>query len=355
MHTSDFDYALPPELIAQEPLPERGASRLMVLDVGTGAIAHRQIAALPDYLRAGDLLVLNDTRVFPARLAGRWADTGGAVEFLLLEREGADDAHWRVLVGSGRRARPGLRAVFGDGALTAGIVARREDGHVSVAFDLHEPLAPLLDRFGTTPLPPYIHRKTHDDAQRRLDRERYQTVYAREEGAVAAPTAGLHLTESLLEQIRNRGITCATVTLHVGIGTFRPVTAASVEDHRMDAERYRVPAETADAIRACRARGGRVVAVGSTSVRTLETVAAAHDGKIEACSGRSSLFIYPPYPFRVVDAMLTNFHLPRSTLLMMVSAFAGQVPVMNAYAAAIAARYRFFSYGDGMLLTREKD
>jgi S-adenosylmethionine:tRNA ribosyltransferase-isomerase len=350
MQTSDFDYVLPPELIAQEPPAVRGSSRMMVLDRQTGALAHHRVADLPDLLQAGDLLILNDTRVFPARLLGRWADTGGAVEFLLLEREGTSDAQWRVLVGSGRRVRSGLRAVFGDGALMADILARGEGGQAVIGFDLREPLEPLLERFGVTPLPPYIHRAAGDDARQPLDRARYQTVYARNVGAVAAPTAGLHLTEALLDQIRGRGVTCATVTLHVGIGTFRPVTSETVEGHRMDAERYTVPIETADAIRACRARGGRVVAVGSTSVRTLETVAAAHDGAIEACSGRSDLFIHPPFTFRVVNAMLTNFHLPRSTLLMMVSAFAGQARTRDAYAAAIHADYRFFSYGDCMLI-----
>jgi S-adenosylmethionine:tRNA ribosyltransferase-isomerase len=350
MQTSDFDYVLPPELIAQEPPAVRGSSRMMVIERQTGALAHRRVADLPDFLQDGDLLVLNDTRVFPARLLGRWEDTGGAVEFLLLEREGTSDAQWRVLVGSGRRVRSGLRAVFGDGELMADIVARGEGGQAVIAFDLRGPLEPLLNRFGTTPLPPYIQRTSGNDARQQLDRERYQTVYARNVGAVAAPTAGLHLTEAMLDQIKSRGVTCATVTLHVGIGTFRPVMSETVEGHRMDAECYQVPIETADAIRACRARGDRVVAVGSTSVRTLETVAAAHDGEIEACSGRSGLFIHPPYTFRVVNAMLTNFHLPRSTLLMMVSAFAGRERTLDAYAAAIHAGYRFFSYGDCMLI-----
>ncbi|MBM4163365.1 MAG: tRNA preQ1(34) S-adenosylmethionine ribosyltransferase-isomerase QueA [Lentisphaerae bacterium] len=350
MQTSDFDYVLPPELIAQEPPAVRGSSRMMILDRQTGALAHHRVADLPRFLQAGDLLILNDTRVFPARLLGRWEDTGGAVEFLLLEREDTSDAQWRVLVGSGRRVRAGLRASFGEGALMADIVARGEGGQAVITFDLNGPLEPLLNRFGTTPLPPYIQRTAVDNARQHIDRERYQTVYARNVGAVAAPTAGLHLTEALLDQIRSLGITCATVTLHVGIGTFRPVTSETVEGHHMDAERYCVPIETADAVQACRARGGRLVAVGSTSVRTLETVAAAHDGMIVACSGRSDLFIHPPYTFRVVNAMLTNFHLPRSTLLMMVSAFAGRERTLDAYAAAIHAGYRFFSYGDCMLL-----
>jgi S-adenosylmethionine:tRNA ribosyltransferase-isomerase len=350
MQTSDFDYELPPELIAQEPPAVRGSSRMMVLDRQTGALTHARVADLPDWLQAGDLLVLNDTRVFPARLLGRWADTGGAVEFLLLEREGTSDAQWRVLVGSGRRVRSGLRAVFGDGALTADILTRGEGGQAVIAFDLRESLESLLDRFGATPLPPYIHRAPGDDARQRLDRARYQTVYARSVGAVAAPTAGLHLTEAMLDQLASRGVRCATVTLHVGIGTFRPVTSETVEGHRMDAERFTVPIETAEAVRACRARGGRVVAVGSTTVRTLETVAAANAGEIVACAGRSDLFIHPPYAFRAVNVMLTNFHLPRSTLLMMVSAFAGQAPALNAYAAAIREGYRFFSYGDCMLI-----
>jgi len=255
-----------------------------------------------------------------------------------------------VLTGSGRRVRAGLRAVFGDGSLTAEILARGGDGEADVVFAAREPLDALLDRFGITPLPPYIRRAQPDETQRRLDRERYQTVYAREVGSVAAPTAGLHLTEALLDTLRDRGVGRASVTLHVGPGTFKPVAAESAEGHRMESERYHVPPETAAAILACRKRGGRVVAVGSTTVRTLETVAAAHDGAVPAGSGRSALFIYPPYSFRVVDALLTNFHLPRSTLLMMVAAFASHDSVMRAYAEAIRENYRFFSYGDCMLI-----
>lgn len=351
MRTPDFEYDLPPERIAQEPPAVRGASRMMVVDRSAATISHKQVADLSHYLHSGDLLVLNDTKVFPARLRGHWADTGGAVEFLLLERAGAADTCWRVLVGSGRRVRPALCATFADGAFTAVIVRKGEGGEALVVFDIAEPIEKLLDRFGTTPLPPYIHRyPTADEQQQRQDRERYQTVYAREVGAVAAPTAGLHLTAALLERLQAQGVACAKVTLHVGPGTFKPVTVDTLEDHRMDTERYTIPPETVTAIQACRARGGRVVAVGSTTVRTLETVAAAHDGEVVSVSGRSSLFIYPPYPFHVVNVMLTNFHLPRSTLLMMVSAFAGHALVMQAYAAAVQENYAFFSYGDCMLL-----
>ncbi len=349
-YTSDYDYDLPAELIAQEPPTVRGSSRMMVIDRATGNFVHQQVADLPAWLREGDLLVLNDTKVFPARLTGQWADTGGAVEFLLLEQAGAAAEHWRVIIGSGRPVRAGLHAVFGDGELTAQILQRGEDGQADVAFQLSEPLAGLLERLGSTPLPPYIRRAPHADPHERLDRERYQTVYAREVGAVAAPTAGLHLTHAMLEDLRKQGVGCATVTLHVGPGTFKPVKVEDVEKHRMDSERYVVPSETAQAILACRSRGGRVVAVGSTTVRTLETVAALYDGAIVPFSGRSTLFIRPPYAFRTVDALLTNFHLPRSTLLMMVAAFAGRESVMRAYAAAIQERYRFFSYGDCMLL-----
>jgi S-adenosylmethionine:tRNA ribosyltransferase-isomerase len=355
MRTSDFDYELPPELIAQEPPAERGASRMLVLDRAADTLDHRQVSDLPALLRPGDLLVLNDTRVFPARVVGRWADTGGRVELLLVEplaAEQADGARqvsvWQVLCGAGRPVRPGLAAVFADGGLRAEFGARQPDGSVTATLSADRPLFDLLDTHGLTPVPPYIHREA-DDARQAVDRARYQTVYARATGAVAAPTAGLHLTADLLAVLARQGVPHVFVTLHVGPGTFRPVKAEQVEDHRMDAERYEVPVATAEAIAACRNRGGRVVAVGSTTVRTLETVAAEH-GRVVAAGGRSALFIRPPYEFRVVDAMLTNFHLPKSTLLMMVAALAGRERVLAAYRAAVAARYRFFSYGDCMLI-----
>jgi len=354
MRTSDFDYPLPPELIAQEPPADRADARMLVLRRDTGVCAHRGIGDLPAFLRAGDLLILNNTRVFPARLLGIWADTGGAVELLLLEpllAAGAGDTHerWTCLCGSGRRARVGQRAVFGGGALVAEIMGVGDTGRVDVRFLSDQPLAAALEVHGLTPVPPYIHR-SGDDPRARLDRERYQTVYASERGAVAAPTAGLHFTPALLAALRDQGVAQAYVTLHVGPGTFRPVQVEELADHRMDEERYTVPEDTAAAIAACRARHGRVIAVGSTTVRTLETVAALNDGRILAGRGRTGLFIQPPYCFRAVEGVLTNFHLPRSTLLAMMAAFAGRERVLAAYREAVAQRYRFFSYGDCMLI-----
>lgn len=352
MRTSDFDYDLPPDLIAQEPPPEREAARLLVLDRRSGFVAHAFIRNLPQFLRAGDLLVMNDTRVIPARLLGQWADTGGAVELLLLEpaENGRDVArpYWLCLCGSGRRPRPGLRAAFAGGELVAEIRQAAGEGKVEVCFCSSRPLAQVLEDHGRTPVPPYI-RRDAVDSRDRLDRARYQTVYAREPGAVAAPTAGLHFTSELLAALRRQGVEQAFVTLHVGPGTFKPVQAERLEDHRMEAERYEVPPATADALAVCRRRGGRVIAVGSTTVRTLETVAAEHAGIVTPASGRTVLFIRPPYAFRAVDAMLTNFHLPRSTLLAMVAAFAGREHVLAAYREAVTRQYRFFSYGDAML------
>ena len=377
MQTSDFDYELPQELIAQEPPAERGTSRMMVLHRADGRIDHRRVTDLPEYLTADDLLVLNDTRVFPARLQGQWADTQGALELLLLEplpigdgvececphepRRPAETAHgdvrppgarlecWSCISGSGRRIRPGQKAVFAEGHLEAEILARTGEGVCSALFRSELPLMELLERYGLTPVPPYIHRDG-DARQARLDRERYQTIFARETGAVAAPTAGLHFNEALFGALDAKGVRRAYVTLHVGPGTFKPVKAEVVEQHRMDTERYRVPRETAEAVTACRARGGRVVAVGSTSVRTLETVASANQGSVVEAAGASSIFIYPPYRFLATDAMLTNFHLPQSTLIMMVSALAGRERIMAAYREAVRERYRFFSYGDCMLI-----
>ncbi len=376
MQTSDFNYDLPQALIAQEPPAERGTSRMMVLHRADGALEHRCVADLPDYLTADDLLILNDTRVFPARLQGVWADTRGALELLLLEPvpgalaepwrrdipplsptaaegsapQAAEHVEcWRCITGSGRPVRAGQRALFARGQLEAELLDKPDSGSWIVRFRSEQPLMSLLESDGLTPVPPYIHRNG-DERLSRLDRERYQTIFARETGAVAAPTAGLHFSEALFAALDAKGVRRATVTLHVGPGTFKPVKAATVEEHRMDPERYRVTAETAEAVAACRARGGRVVAVGSTSVRTLETVAAAHDGRVVPASGSSSIFIYPPFRFRVTDAMLTNFHLPQSTLVMMVSALAGRDRIMAAYREAVRERYRFFSYGDCMLI-----
>ncbi len=357
MLTADFDYTLPEELIAQTPPEVRGTSRMMVLDRAGEGVAHRHIADIADYLRPGDLLVLNDTRVFPARIRGQWEDTQGAAELLLTdcrepERRTAEGfvSVWRCLCGSGRRARAGHVIRCAGGALRAEVLDKDGEGHSHVRFASAEPLMAVLEAHGLTPVPPYIRRDGNDPAMARLDRERYQTVYARAVGAVAAPTAGLHFTEGLLAALEAKGVRRAFVTLHVGPGTFKPVKAERVEEHRMDAERYEVSEETARRIRETRAAGGRIVAVGSTSVRTLETVAAANGGEVVAAHGSSTAFIYPPYRFRAVDAMLTNFHLPQSTLIMMVSALAGRERILAAYREAVRERYRFFSYGDCMLI-----
>lgn len=362
MKTSDFNYELPQELIAQEPPKVRGSEKMMVLFRDTGKIEHRTIADIGEYLGSDDLLIINDTKVFPARLQGSWSDTRGAVELLLLEPEPCDErpgpqlqsafevCRWKCIYGSGRRVRPGQIAVFGGGELKAEICQILGEGVCSAIFASDEPLMMVLDRIGKTPVPPYIRRNDGDPELARLDRQRYQTIYAREVGAVAAPTAGLHFTEEIFADLEKRGVTRASLTLHVGPGTFKPVKTDTVENHVMDAERYRIPEATAAAVAECRARGGRVVAVGSTSVRTLETSATLHGGRVAAGEGSSSIFIYPPYKFQAVDAMLTNFHLPQSTLIMMVSALAGRELIMKAYREAIAREYRFFSYGDCMLI-----
>ena len=345
MRTADFDYDLPPELIAQQPAEPRDRARLMVLRRDRRTWEHRSVLDLPDLLAKGDLLVLNNTRVIPARMFGRKEGSGGRVETLFLEER--PDGTWEALVGSRRRPRPGARLVLGSARVTAVLLEDLGDGRARLRVEGAAPLRRVLEEEGRTPLPPYIRRD--DAALEAADRARYQTVFAREPGAVAAPTAGLHFTPRLLERLSARGIARTELTLHVGIGTFRPVTAERVEDHRMEAERFTIPEAAVAAIRTARAAGGRVVAVGSTTVRTLEGAAARADG-FGPCAGRSDLFIRPPFSFRVVDAMMTNFHLPRSTLLMMVSAFAGREFILQAYAEAVRQRYRFFSYGDGMLI-----
>lgn len=358
MLTADFDYTLPEELIAQVPPAIRGTSRMMVLDRTKPGIAHRHISDITDYLRAGDLLVLNNTRVFPARILGAWEDTGGAAELLLLncltqERPAANGTYactWRCLCGSGRRSRAGHTICCAEGAIKALISERDAEGNVVVNFTCSAPLMTLLNRYGLTPVPPYIHRDANDAQLARLDRERYQTIYAKEVGAVAAPTAGLHFTEAIFAALEAKGVRRAFVTLHVGPGTFKPVKAERIEDHHMDPETYVVPEETARLIADTRRQGGRIIAVGSTSVRTLETVAALNNGQIVATHGSSTAFIYPPYTFHAIDAMLTNFHLPQSTLIMMVSALAGRERILEAYREAVRERYRFFSYGDCMLI-----
>ena len=370
MKTRQFWYPLPERLIAQHPSARRGDDRMMVLHRDTGVVEHRRVSDFADYITPNDLLVVNDTKVFPARLVGEWPDTHGAVEMLLVNaapmdadgRETSSVPHspfpvphalrWNVIVGSGRKCREGQVASFGpNGELTATLVKPLSGlGMWQVEFACERPLMDLLDEFGRTPVPPYVKREGTAEEERE-DRERYQTVYAREVGSVAAPTAGLHFTPEMLSALDAKGVKRVAVTLHVGPGTFRPVKAEDIEDHRMDFEAFTVPPETTDAVNACKARGGRVFCVGSTTVRTLETVAAATpDGKVVAGSGASDIFIYPPYRFRVCDCMLTNFHLPQSTLIMMVSALAGRERVLCAYALAVRAEYKFFSYGDCMLI-----
>jgi S-adenosylmethionine:tRNA ribosyltransferase-isomerase len=342
MLTSEFDYLLPEDRIAQVPAP-RGSSRLLVLEE-SGAIRHCRISELPRLLEAGDLLVVNNTKVIPARLFAHREVTGGRVELLLVER--LDPTEWLALVKPGRRARPGTRLLLEPG-LEVEVMGKDESARYRLRFSA--PIEPHLDRLGHVPLPPYIKRADRPD-----DYTSYQTVFARAEGAVAAPTAGLHFTRRLLDELLQGGIGVAEVTLHVGLGTFKPVTVERVEQHRMDAEGYELPEPTAAAIRATRQRGGRIVAVGTTVVRTLESVAGREGGDIVAGRGTTDLFITPGYEFRVVDRLLTNFHLPRSTLLMLVCAFGGREPVLTAYHEAIEAGYRFYSYGDAMLVTPDK-
>ncbi len=348
MRTDDFDYKLPPELIAQTPVEPRDASRLMVVRRGTGEIEHRLFRDVGDYLRAGDLLVLNQTRVIPARLFGVKAGTGGRVELLLLSRR--DEHTWEALVG-GKGLRPGTIVELRGADLRAEIVAETEAGGRVVRFE--RPIEPLLADVGEVPLPPYVHRALADP-------ERYQTVYSRIEGSAAAPTAGLHFTPELLVDLRRAGVELAFVTLHIGLDTFRPVKEDEVEAHHIHTEWYELDAETAGQVNRARLEGRRIVAVGTTAVRALESAAAscAPEGEGRACgwqtvaaySGPTNLFIYPGYQFRVVEAMITNFHLPRSTLLMLVSAFAGRELIRRAYQEAIDEQYRFFSFGDAMLL-----
>ena len=359
MKAKQFWYPLPERLIAQHPAEQRGTERMMVLHRDTGVIEHRHIADIVEYLTPNDLLVVNDTKVFPARLIGTWSDTPGEVEVLMIaaapESETVRELVWNVMIGSGRRCREGQTAVFGpSGELKAHLVSKLDGiGMWKVQFECEKPLMDLLDEFGRTPVPPYVHREGTREEEL-ADRERYQTIYARNVGSVAAPTAGLHFTEEIFAALEAKGVKRCAVTLHVGPGTFRPVKAENIEDHYMDFEAFSVPPETAEAINDCKARGGRVVCVGSTTVRTLETVACRERGEGEPLvapgSGASNIFIYPPYQFKVCDAMLTNFHLPQSTLLMMVSALAGRERILCAYAFAVRKDYQFFSYGDCMLI-----
>lgn len=346
MNTADFDYDLPEDLIAQVPAVRRTDSRMMVIHRNNGLIEHKRISNIGDYLDRGDLLVVNNTRVIPARIFGHKSETGGAIELLLLEP--LVEGRWLVLCRSSRRPKVGNILVMANDCINAEVVAVGEEGRLEVLFKCDAPLLEILEVEGVTPLPPYIKRSV-GDVRSEADKERYQTVYAIQPGAVAAPTAGLHFSEKLLDELRNNGVEKAEVTLHVGIGTFRPVKVDKIIDHKMDQERFEIDQDAASLISQTREKGKRIVAVGSTSVRTLETVAGEY-GKIKACSGRSEIFIYPPYKFQVVDVMLTNFHLPKSTLLMMVSALAGIALIKKAYAEAIENKYRFFSYGDCMLI-----
>ena len=337
---SDYSFELPRELIAQDPLEERASSRLLVLDKRTGAVSHHVFRDIGDFLRPGDCLVLNDTRVIPARLLGEREGTGAHVELLLLKRKSGDV--WETLVRPGKKCRPGTRLTFGDGMLKAEILDTVEEGNRLVRFDYEGSFEEVLDRLGEMPLPPYITHKLQD-------RNRYQTVYARHEGSAAAPTAGLHFTKELLGRLEGKGIGSAYVTLHVGLGTFRPVKEENVLEHHMHTEHYQVSREAADTINRTKAQGGRIVCVGTTSCRTLES-AAGEDGLVRPCSGDTDIFIYPGYRFRALDALITNFHLPESTLIMLVSALAGREHVLAAYEEAVRERYRFFSFGDAMLI-----
>ena len=340
MLRQDFYYDLPEELIAQEPIEPRDASRLLALDRESGEVAHRHFTDIVEYLREGDCLVLNDSRVLPARLIGKRAATGANVELLLLTPHGNDT--WEALAGPGRRAKPGDILTFGDGLLTAEVLDVLEGGNRLVKFTYEGNFYHVLERIGQMPLPPYIKKKLENG-------ERYQTVYSREVGSAAAPTAGLHFTPELLEKIKAKGVDIAYVTLHVGLGTFRPVKEDNIENHTMHAEHYELTAETADIINRTRERGGRVIAVGTTSCRTLESVGLTN-GRVEPADGWTSIFIYPGYKFQVLDGLITNFHLPESTLIMLVSAFAGYEHTMSAYRQAVEEKYRFFSFGDSMAI-----
>jgi S-adenosylmethionine:tRNA ribosyltransferase-isomerase len=345
MHISDFDYELPEELIAQHPLERRDASRMLVVERDKQRWHDGQFAELPDYVRAGDTLVVNNTRVFPARLHGLREPTGGRVELFLI-REHAPDL-WEALARPARRLQPGARVSFGDARLRAEIVEALDEGRRMVRFSADAPLATLLEEIGETPLPPYIKRGGHDLPAE--DRERYQTVYAWKSGAIAAPTAGLHFTPQIMEEISARGAQIAAITLHVGYGTFEPVRVEDLSEHRVAAEHFEITSEAVLIINETREKGGRIIAVGTTTTRALET-AADDKGRIKAGSGDAELTITPGYRFRMVDALVTNFHLPRSSLLVLVSTFAGRDLVRAAYNHAVQARYRFYSYGDCMLI-----
>lgn len=342
MKVKDFDFYLPEELIAQHPMEKRDEARLLVLNKETGEIEHKIFKNILDYLKPNDCLVLNDTRVLPARLIGAKEETGGKMEFLLLKRKEKDV--WETLVKPGKRAQIGIKFIFGNGELKAEVIGIGEEGSRIVKFYYEGIFEEILDKLGQMPLPPYIKEKLED-------KEMYQTVYSKEEeqGSAAAPTAGLHFTEELLEKIKEKGVKLAFLTLHVGLGTFRPVKVEDIQDHVMHSEYYKMDPKTAETINTTKENGGRVIAVGTTSCRTLETIG-DEEGKVREQSGWTDIFIYPGYKYKVVDALITNFHLPQSTLLMLVSALAGRDKIMNAYNTAVEKEYRFFSFGDAMFI-----
>lgn len=340
MKTSDFYYDLPEELIAQDPLEDRSSSRLLVLNKETGEREHRVFRDIIEYLHPGDCLVINDTKVIPARLIGERVGTGAKIEVLLLKRKENDV--WETLVRPGKKMKIGAQVSFGDGLLIGEVVGIVEEGNRLIQFRYEGIFEEVLDRLGQMPLPPYI---THQ----LKDRNRYNTVYATHEGSAAAPTAGLHFTPELLEEIQKKGVDIARVTLHVGLGTFRPVKVENVTEHHMHSEFYQIDEEAAEKINRAKAGGGRVICVGTTSCRTIES-AAAKDGHLEACSGWTEIFIYPGYKFKVLDCLITNFHLPESTLIMLIAALAGREHVLEAYEEAVRERYRFFSFGDAMFI-----
>lgn len=340
MKTKDFYYELPEELIAQHPLKNREESRLLILDRKTGEIEHRKFKDIVDYLNPGDCLVLNDTRVIPARLFGNRIGKEEKIEFLLLKN--IEGSRWEVLVKPGKKVKPGTKVEFGNGLLVSEVLSIEEGGTRIVEFTYEGIFEEILDRLGEMPLPPYIKEKLED-------KERYQTVYSKKKGSAAAPTAGLHFTKELLSDIEKKGVNLVFITLHVGLGTFRPVKVENIEEHNMHSEYYEVTEDAAKIINDTRKNGGRVIAVGTTSTRTLETIATV-DGRVEAKKGWTDIFIYPGYKFKAIDGLITNFHLPESTLLMLVSAFAGREKILNAYRIAVEKRYRFFSFGDAMFI-----
>jgi len=344
MRLSEFDYYLPEELIAQDPLEKRSNSRLMVLDRKSGDVYHRHFYDIKDYLKSGDCLVINNTKVIPARLLGEKKDTGGHIEVLLLTRK--SDNIWECLVRPGKKMRPGAKVIFGNGLLTGEIIETLDDGNRLIEFSYEGIFEEILDKLGEMPLPPYITHKLQD-------KTRYQTVYAKYDGSAAAPTAGLHFTKELLDEVKNMGVNIAEVTLHVGLGTFRPVKEDNVLDHHMHSEYFEVSKEACEIINETKKKGGRIISVGTTSTRTLESAAGmidGFDGYLKPINGWTDIFIYPGYEFKIIDGLITNFHLPKSTLIMLVSAIAGKENVLNAYEEAVKEKYRFFSFGDAMII-----